>query len=393
MSKSIDNLLKQLLDSQEAQTKAFEEKFTAFANENCSYTERMKKMEDGLTEAMKKVLEMDANIKEYHKAMGGKVEEIEKRYAEMFKPEDENKERKKEEADHEKNETPSIEKKEQENMKDAEKKEKDEEKSKKEHLKEDTEEFNQEKKNLMKKGEEPSEEDEKKHKEDADDEEKEASNQLGGINKNQTVNAPMNQKRHRENPLGKPRSPSADKKLIVDGGEPYGKETIEEAKAEQTAEVAPVAEEAVTAPVASETPSQSILDKVEAALEKLASMTSKKPVASEVAVSEAVALETKAKEEAIAKYKALEEKFESLMAKVSTIEKSASTVETKAAQLVAKQGTEAVAISTEQEVVAETDESIYKQFEALNGVDQRKFYLANKAIIERHASNILRQKR
>ena len=46
MSKSIDNLLKQLLDSQEAQTKAFEEKFTAFAGENNTYTERMKKMEE-----------------------------------------------------------------------------------------------------------------------------------------------------------------------------------------------------------------------------------------------------------------------------------------------------------------------------------------------------------
>lgn len=364
MSKSIDNLLKQLLDSQEAQTKAFEEKFTAFAGENNTYTERMKKMEENLTEAMKKVLEMDTNIKDYHKAMGGKVEEMEAKYCAMFEPK----------KDEDKKESPADEKKE-----DA----KDEK--------------SEEKPQPMTKEDEPKEapakkaEDDMEEKEDESEEgEKEAANQLGGINKNQTVNAPMNQKRHRENPMGKPRNNASDKKLIVDGAEPSAEEVQEAPQAEEVVQT-PVAEEAVPAPVASEAPAPSAVEllnaKIEAAIEKLATMTIQKPQAStEVAVSQAVALETKA-------YKALEEKFEALMAKVGSLEKSASTVETKAAQIVAKQGTEAVAISVDQEVVAETDSDIYKKFEALTGVEQRKFYLANKPTIERHASSILRSKR
>jgi hypothetical protein len=365
MSKSIDNLLKQLLDSQEAQTKAFEEKFTAFAGENNTYTERMKKMEENLTEAMKKVLEMDTNIKDYHKAMGGKVEEMEAKYCAMFEPK----------KDEDKKDAPADEKK--EDSKEEKSEEKPKPMTKEEEVKSEPE----------KKAEDGGEmEDE----ESEDEGEKEAANQLGGINKNQTVNAPMNQKRHRENPLGKPRNNASDKKLIVDGAEPSAQETTEAPQAEEVVQT-PVAETTVSAPVASEAPAPSAVEvlnsKIEAALEKLASLTISKPQAStEVAVSQAVALETKA-------YKALEDKFEALMAKVGSLEKSASTVETKAAQIVSKQGTEAVAISVDQEVVAETDSDIYKKFEALAGVEQRKFYLANKQTIERHASSILRSKR
>lgn len=372
MSKSIDNLLKQLLDSQEAQTKAFEEKFTAFAGENNTYTERMKKMEENLTEAMKKVLEMDTNIKDYHKAMGGKVEEMEAKYCAMFEPK----------KDEDKKDAPADEKK--EDSKEEKSEEKPKPMTKEEEVKSEPE----------KKAEDGGEmEDE----ESEDEGEKEAANQLGGINKNQTVNAPMNQKRHRENPLGKPRNNASDKKLIVDGAEPSAQETTEAPQAEEVVQT-PVAETTVSAPVASEAPASSALEvlnsKIEAAIQKLASLTLQKPQAStEVVVSESVALEAKAKEEATAKYKALEERFESLMAKVSTIEKSASTVEAKAAQIVSSHGTEAVAISVDQEVVAETDSDIYKKFEALTGVEQRKFYLANKQTIERHASSILRSKR
>jgi hypothetical protein len=83
-----------------------------------------------------------------------------------------------------------------------------------------------------------------------------------------------------------------------------------------------------------------------------------------------------------------------LMSKVSTIEKSAKTVEEKAAQIVSNHGTEAVAISVDHVApVAETDSDVYKKFEALAGVEQRKFYLANKQTIERHASSVLRSKR
>jgi uncharacterized coiled-coil DUF342 family protein len=156
----------------------------------------------------------------------------------------------------------------------------------------------------------------------------------------------------------------------------------------------------VAKPVASEQSASASVEalnaKIEAAIQKLASLTAPKPVASEdeiVSVKNALALESKAKEEAISQMKALNEKFESLMAKVSTIEKSASTVEAKAAQIVASNGVEAVAISVDQTPVAETEEDVYKKFEALAGVEQRKFYLANKATIERHASSILRAKR
>lgn len=377
MSKSIDSLLKQLLDSQAEQAKALETKLTAMASEGNTYTERMKQMEENLTQAMKKVLEMDNNIKDYHKDVGGKVEALDAKYCAMFNidpslkgviaPQDKGITPNAGEKMEDKKEEPATEKKEEPTM------EKEEDKA--EEMKEPMS--------------------EKKKAQDTDeglidDEEEEdakAENSLGGINKNlQTVDSKSNLKRHRERPMGK----GKDDKISVTGAPAIAQETTPEA----------VAKEVVAKPVASEQSASASVEalnaKIEAAIQKLASLTAPKPVASEdeiVSVKNALALESKAKEEAISQMKALNEKFESLMAKVSTIEKSASTVEAKAAQIVASNGVEAVAISVDQTPVAETEEDVYKKFEALAGVEQRKFYLANKATIERHASSILRAKR
>jgi hypothetical protein len=177
-------------------------------------------------------------------------------------------------------------------------------------------------------------------------------------------------------------------------------ESNEAPKAETQTEVK--AEQTVSAPVASEEPSikataEALNSKIEAVLQKLASVSQPKPEAnSEVeSTKAALALEVKAKEEAIAHMKALNDKFEALVAKVSTIEKSASTVEQKAAQIVASAGVDAVAVSIDQVAKSadQTDEEVFKQFEALKGPEQRKFYLANKSVIERHASALLRAKR
>jgi hypothetical protein len=401
MSKSIDNLLKQLLDSQEAQTKALDEKFAAFASEGNTYTERMKKMEDNLTEAMKKVLEMDTNIKEYHKNTGAKVEAMEAQYAKMFEKSDEM--TKKDEENHEKSEPESIKKQEEEMEDDEKKKKKQQKKDKSDHIKEDEKELKDEKK--MAKGDcEKTEDEEEKEKKaskmpsdkklivdgpapDAEDdsEAKEASNQIGGVYKNQTVGAPQNQKRHKENPLGKPKN---------------AEETLPEA---QASEEAPEALASEQAPASVPAPVEAVLDngldsKIEEIIKKFASLTAAKPVALEEELNSTkatMAMEVKAKEEAVSKYKALEEKFESLLSKVTNIEKSAKTVEQKAAQIVANQGTDAVAISTEttEAPVAETEADIYKKFASLTGVEQRKYYLANKAAIESQASAVLSGKR
>jgi len=396
MSKSIENILKQLLESQESQVKAFDEKFATFAGENNTYTERMKKMEESLTEAMKKVLEMDNNIKEYHKHTGAKVEAMEAQYAKMFEK-TENEGTKEDEKKHEKSEPESIKKQEEEMEDDEEKKNKQVKKDKKEHLKEDEDEMKDEKKLMAK--EDCEDEDEKKASKMPSDkklivqgppadapvaeDEAEASNDLGGINKNQTVLAKPNQKRHKENPLGKPKN--AEETLPETQASAETVETLasSESPASVSAAVAEVAEDSIDA-------------KIEAIAKKFASLTALKPVALEEELNSTkatMAVEVKAKEEAVSKYKALEEKFEMLMSKVNTIEKSAKTIEEKAAQIVSNHGTEAVAISVDQVPVAETDLDIYKKFEALAGVEQRKFYLANKQIIERHASSVLRSKR
>ena len=90
MSKSIDTILKELIESQTAQTVALNEKLSTLAGDNNTYFERMKKMEEGLTEAMKKVLEMDATMKDYSKEMGKKIDEMEGKYSSLYQSPEKN---------------------------------------------------------------------------------------------------------------------------------------------------------------------------------------------------------------------------------------------------------------------------------------------------------------
>ncbi len=387
MSKSIDTILKELIESQTAQTVALNEKLTTLAGENNTYFERMKKMEEGLTEAMKKVIEMDASIKEYNKDMGKKIDEMESKYSSLYQAPEKMTEGEEEKKD-EKMEVPMN--------NEAPVKE------------EDKNGGDFKKNNGMFQG--PSEA--KAEYEDAstsgprrmDQEANEGGmggNVIEGVNKEVVTGQPndeeedapkMKRNRGGKNATGKNCKESNEAPQAEQVTEQPKAETVQEVKAEQT----------ISAPVASEDTSikataEALNSKIEAVLQKLASVSQPKPEANtEVeAAKNALALETKAKEEAIAHMKALNEKFEALVAKVTTIEKSASTVEQKAAQIVASAGVDAVAVSVDNigKSAEQTDEEVFKQFETLKGPEQRKFYLANKAIIERHASSLLRAKR
>lgn len=376
MSKSIDTILKELIESQTQQTVALNEKLTAMAGDNNTYFERMKKMEDGLTEAMKKVLEMDASMKECNRDMAKKVEEMEAKYAGMYKAPE-----------------PMTGEKEMEDGKDEEDSEESDSKEKVGGFKETggryqgPSEAKAEYEDASTTG--PRQPDQEAKMAEEAPAPSEGGNVLEGINKEKVMGQPED---------GEEEAPKM--KRVRGGKKSKAEELNEQPKAEEVKEVK--AEQEKPATVASEestinATAKALNSKIEAVLEKLASVSQPKPEASAEfeATKVALASETKAKEEAIAHMKALNDKFEALMAKVSTIEKSASTVEQKAAQIVAQTGVDAVAVSVDQQVKAseQTDDEVFKQFEALKGSEQRKFYLANKAIIERHASSLLRAKR
>jgi chromosome segregation ATPase len=406
MSKSIDTILKELIESQTAQTVALNEKLSTLAGDNNTYFERMKKMEDGLTEAMKKVLEMDASMKDYSKEMGKKIDEMEGKYSSLYQmPEktpdndDETKNVKviiKKEEDSDKMEKVTKDALEDSGINDGRGKALEDSgivdgRGKAGDFK---------KNNGMFQG--PSEAKAEYEVSNTSsparpDQEAKAEGEMGGnviegVNKEVVTGQPKDEEedapKMKRNRGGK----NATGKNCQESNEAPKAETETEVKAEQT----------VSAPVASEESSikataEALNSKIEAVLQKLASVSQPKPEAnSEVeSTKAALALEVKAKEEAIAHMKALNEKFEALVAKVSTIEKSASTVEQKAAQIVASAGVDAVAVSIDQVAKSadQTDEEVFKQFEALKGPEQRKFYLANKSVIERHASSLLRAKR
>lgn len=86
MSKqSIEQILKDVIESSNAKTVALTEQLHKLAGDKDTYTERLQKMEESLTSAMQKVLEMDANIKDFHKAFGSKVDEMENKFASWWK--------------------------------------------------------------------------------------------------------------------------------------------------------------------------------------------------------------------------------------------------------------------------------------------------------------------
>ena len=412
MSKSIDTILKELIESQTAQTVALNEKLSTLAGDNNTYFERMKKMEDGLTEAMKKVLEMDATMKDYSKEMGKKIDEMEGKYSSLYQsPEktpdndDETKNLKviiKKDEDSDKMEKVTKDALQDSGIVDGRGKEALQDSG----IVDDRGKAGDFKKNNgMYQG--PSEA--KAEYEESNtsgparpDQEAKAEGEVGGnmiegVNKEVVTGQPKDDEEEDAPKMKRNRGGKAAKES---NEAPKAEQAVEEPKAEAVKEVK--AEQTVSAPVASEEPSikataEALNSKIEAVLQKLASVSQPKPEAnSEVeSTKAALALETKAKEEAIAHMKALNDKFEALVAKVSTIEKSASTVEQKAAQIVASAGVDAVAVSLDQadKSEAQTDEEVFKQFEALKGPEQRKFYLANKSTIERHASALLRAKR
>ena len=391
MSKSIDTILKELIESQTAQTVALNEKLTTLAGDNNTYFDRMKKMEEGLTSAMQKVLEMDASMKECNMQLGKKVEDMEAKYSSLYQsPEKMTEDDKKEDevvAPADKDapvapvEAPSTE--------------------------DDKKVADFKKNNGMFQGPSeakgeyeisntsgPAKPDQEAKAEGEGDA---GGNVIEGVNKEMVTGQPKDDE---EEDAPKMKRNRGGKSAKESNEKPQAEQVTEQPKAEVSNEVK--AEQTVSAPVASEEPSvkataEALNNKIEAVLQKLASLSQPKPEANtEVDSTKAtLALETKAKEEAIAHMKALSDKFEALVAKVSTMEKSASTVEQKAAQIVASAGVEAVAVSLDHadKSASQTDDEVFKQFEALKGTEQRKFYLANKAVIERHASAILRNKR
>lgn len=385
MSKSIDTILKELIESQTKQTVALDAKLTAMAGDNNTYFDRMKKMEEGLTSAMQKVLEMDASMKECNMQMGKQIENMEAKYAGLYQAPDKN-------PDND-DESKPLEMK-------TEAKPVDETPAKDAGFKETGGRFqgpNEAKAEYNQSSEETGRQPQQEAKmaEDAPapaPAPAEGGNVLDGVNKTKVTGQPDDEEEDEDD---------VKKKGVHVGGKKHkAQESNESPKAQESKEVK--AQQASTAPVASQESSinataKALNDKIEAVLEKLASVSlSKSETSAEVEVTKvALAMETKAKEEAVAQMKALSDKFDSLMAKVSTIEKSASTVEQKAAQIVARTGVEAVEVSLDHKAKdsEQTDEEAFKQFEALKGNDQRKFYLANKTIIERHASAILRAKR
>lgn len=389
MSKSIDTILKELIESQTAQTVALNEKLSTLAGDNNTYFERMKKMEEGLTEAMKKVLEMDATMKDYSKEMGKKIDEMEGKYSSLYQSPEKNPDN-----DDESKEIKVVIKKDDESENDMEKETKGGKFKDNGGMYQGPSEAKAEYE--VSNTSAPSRPDQ-----EAKAEGDMGGNMIEGVNKEVVTGQPKDEEedapKMKRNRGGKN---ATGKNCKETNEEPQAEQVIEQPKAEAVKEVK--AEQAVPAPVASEEPSikataEALNSKIEAVLQKLASVSQPKPEAnSEVeSTKAALAIEVKAKEEAIAHMKALNEKFEALVAKVSTIEKSASTVEQKAAQIVASTGVDAVAVSLDQvsKSAEQTDEEVFKQFEALKGGEQRKFYLANKAVIERHASSLLRAKR
>ena len=387
MSKSIDTILKELIESQTAQTVALNEKLTTLAGDNNTYFDRMKKMEEGLTSAMQKVLEMDASMKECNMQLGKKVEDMEAKYSSLYQsPEKMTEDDKKEvpvvaPADKDAPAVPTME----DDKKNADFK-------KNNGMFQGPSEAKGEYEISNTSG--PSKPDQEAKAEGEGDA---GGNVIEGVNKEMVTGQPKDDE---EEDAPKMKRNRGGKSAKESNEKPQAEQVTEQPKAEVSNEVK--AEQTVSAPVASEEPSvkataEALNNKIEAVLQKLASLSQPKPEAnSEVESTKAtLALETKAKEEAIAHMKALSDKFEALVAKVSTMEKSASTVEQKAAQIVASAGVEAVAVSLDHadKSASQTDDEVFKQFEALKGTEQRKFYLANKAIIERHASSLLRNKR
>lgn len=347
MSKSIELQLKELIEASVAQTKALSDKIDAQASDSNTYTERMKKMEDNLANAMKTVVGMDSSMKEFNKMVEGKLSELEKKYAGVNISVQDGEEEDEEEEDGEMN--------------------KEEEDKEEEMKKEEASEA----KCKPKAAEMPAPEETENT--------KDSENKIEGVNEQVVVTKKKKKAKGKANEV---------EKIDEAANAEYEKSASTE---EVTAPVAQeVKQEAKQEDSSVEKLAQALQSKIDSAIEKVASVTSMSNASTEL--SEKLAQEVKAKEDAIRHFKALEEKFETLMAKVSKLETTEKTVEAKAAQIVASTGVDAVAVSVESAQVPEqaSDSDVFKKFESLNGAEQRKYYIENRAIIERHASALLR---
>jgi hypothetical protein len=127
---------------------------------------------------------------------------------------------------------------------------------------------------------------------------------------------------------------------------------------------------------------------IEEAVQKLAAIAQAKVKAEQenASMRDMLALETKAKTEAMASVEALHKKFEALMGKVAQIEASDKTLEAKAAKIVSTQGIDPVASAPENEVKAKTDADFLAEFESIKDArEKNKFFNANRPAIERAA--------
>lgn len=135
---------------------------------------------------------------------------------------------------------------------------------------------------------------------------------------------------------------------------------------------------------------------VNAAVERFANVAKAKKEAEEqlAKMGETLAHEKNAKSEAYAAVAQLQAKFEALMGKVAAIEASDKSIEMKAAKIVSATASEAVAVGMESAGI-KTDEDVMKQFEQIaDAREKNKFFLANRAVIERVAmSNLKRRSR
>jgi len=189
-----------------------------------------------------------------------------------------------------------------------------------------------------------------------------AENSIGGVNKHEVVRT---------------------KQEVEEEGE--GSFLDKKKDAKQANEVAP-------APVAEESTQDLV---IEEAVQKLAAIAQAKIKAEQenVSMRDMLALETKAKTEAIAAVDALHKKFEALMGKVNQIEASDRSLETKAAKIVSAQGVEPLASSPENEVKAKTDADFLAEFESINDKrEQNKFFNANRIAIERAAFSNMKKR-
>jgi len=384
MSKSVEILLKEALEANASQAKALTEKVEALASEGNTYTDRMKKMEENLHSAMTQVLGMDESIKKFHKEMEAKLCNLEKKYGAIsVQKDDADMEEGEDTTETQDEDNTEIEKQPTDKAKATDKSKVPEEGAIGDGVKDEKNESETE---------DQIESPDTQDKEIKDGTElheggkgkphKSAENSIEGVNPTlNTVDKKTKLKKGAGAPMSKPEPKVVEKDGVTEIDEESNKKFTKGKKAQETEQgVEAVAEQ--------------LNNKIESAIQKLASLTEIKPNAQVAELTEKLALEGKAKEEALNHFKALNEKFESLMAKVSSLEKSEKTIEQKAAQIVASNGVEAVAISVDTPTVAsKTDADVMKEFEALSGTEQRAFYLANKQVIERHASSILRGKR